>query len=284
MNRIAVITDSTADLPPAIRGAHGITVVPLTVTFGDESFRDQIDLTTDAFVARLLASDIVPTTSQPSAGVFETTFRALAADHDAIVAVLISSRLSGTVESASVARDAVAGLIPVEVVDSENASMGLGFQAIAAAEMAATGALGAAEIAGRLRASVRGYETLFYVDTLEYLRRGGRVNRVSALVGSLLDLKPMLRIDEGQVIPVERTRTRSRARAALVDFVRGLPHVERLAIVHVSTPADAEALAGEFDLTVARDKILITQLGPVIGTHVGPGTMGVIVDTGSLTA
>ncbi len=283
MSRIAVVTDSTADLPPAIRERHRITVVPLTVAFGDESFRDQVDLSTDAFVARLLASETVPTTSQPSAGAFEATFRELAGDHDAIVAVLISSRLSGTVESATIARDAVAGFIPVEVVDSENATMGLGFQAITAAELAAGGTLTATAIAERLRGTVRAYETLFYVDTLEYLRRGGRINRVSALVGSMLDLKPMLRIDEGQVVPVERTRTRSRARAALVTFVRGLPHVERLAVVHISSPAEAESLAAEFDLTVARDNILIAQLGPVIGTHVGPGTLGVIVDTGSPT-
>ncbi len=283
MSRIAVVTDSTADLPASVREAHDITVVPLTVCFGDETFRDQVDLSTDAFVARLVQSDEMPTTSQPSPGAFEAVFRQLAADHDAIVAVLISSRISGTVESASIARDAVAGLVPVEVVDSENASMGLGFQAIAAAEFAAAGVLGASEIAERLRGAVRGYETLFYVDTLEYLRRSGRVNRASAMVGSLLDLKPLLRFDEGQVVPVERTRTRSRARSALVDFVRGLPHVERLAIVHVSSQVDAEELASEFDLAVARDKILITQLGPVIGAHVGPGTMGVIVDTGSPT-
>jgi DegV family protein with EDD domain len=280
MGRVAVVTDSTADLPPDLREQHGITMVPLNVHFGDETLRDQIDITTDMFMERLQRSRTMPTTSQPASGQFEEIFRQLAQDHDEIVAVLISSKLSGTVMSALLARDAVADLIPVEVVDSQSASMALGFQALAATRYAAEG-LDAGTIARRLRTEIGSYETLFFVDTLEYLRRGGRIGKASAMLGSILDLKPMLRIDEGQVVPVERTRTRSRARKGLVDFVRAMPNVERLAVMHATNPDEAVELASEFNLTLPRENLIIAQFGPVIGTHVGPGAMGVMVDVGS---
>ncbi|HEV2108972.1 MAG TPA: DegV family protein [Thermomicrobiales bacterium] len=283
MVRVAVVTDSTADLPPELQEQHGITVVPLTVHFGEESFRDQIDISTDDFMERLQRSETMPTTSQPSSGLFEDTFRQLAADHDEIIAVFISSKLSGTVMSAMLARDAVTDLVPVEIVDSQSASMALGFQALAAARYAAQG-LGATAIAQRLRSAMGSYETLFFVDTLEYLRRGGRIGKASAMVGSFLDLKPMLRIDEGQVVPAERTRTRARARKGLVDFVRAMPNVERLAVMHATTQDEAVELAEEFDLTLPRENLVIARFGPVIGTHVGPGAMGVIVDVGSSDA
>ncbi|MGI8642826.1 MAG: DegV family protein [Thermomicrobiales bacterium] len=281
MGRVAIVTDSTADLPPSLREAHGITMVPLNVHFGTETFRDQVDLSTEEFMARLTGSEVIPTTSQPATGLFEETFRDLAANHDDVVAILISSKLSGTVMSATLAADALRSLIKVEIVDSQSASMGLGLQVLSAAHYAREGR-SASEIGSSLRATHRNYETLFYVDTLDFLRRGGRIGKASALLGTLLDLKPLLRIDEGQVVPAERTRTRARARKELVDFVRGQPHVERLAIMHVSMPDEASTMADEFTLAVPRNEIVIGQFGPVIGTHLGPGAMGVIIDTGSV--
>ncbi len=280
MGRVAIVTDSTADLPASLRDQHGITMVPLSVHFGADAFLDQVELSTTEFMARLASDDVMPTSSQPPTGAFESIFRELAAGHEEIVAVLISAKLSGTVMSATLARDAVSSLIPVRVVDSQSASMGLGLQVLTAAEAAQRGASGS-EIERELRGSLGAYESLFYVDTLEFLRRGGRIGKASALVGSFLDLKPLLRIDEGQVVPAERTRTRARARKELVDFVRGMPHVERLAIMHASNPNEAATMADDFALTVSRDQIIIAEFGPVIATHVGPGAMGVIVDTGS---
>ncbi len=276
MGRVAIVTDSTADLPPSLRDQHHVTVVPLNVHFGDDVYRDQVDITTDAFMERLQRSPALPTTSQPASGLFEETFRRLAADHDAIVAVLISGKLSGTVMSATIARDAVADLVRVEVVDSRNASLGLGFQVLRAAELAADG-MTATDIAVRLEAETGAYHLVFFVDTLEYLQRGGRIGKAAAMVGSMLNLKPLLRVDEGQIVPFERTRTRGRARRGLIEFARGLPRTERLAVVHSTTPDEAEQLAAELSATalLPRDRVVVAQFGPVIGTHVGPGAMGV---------
>ncbi len=281
MARVAIVTDSTADLPPSLRDQHHVTVVPLNVHFGNEVYRDQVDITTDAFMERLQRSPVLPTTSQPASGLFEETFRDLAADHDGVVAVLISGKLSGTVMSATIARDAVADLVPVEVVDSRNASLGLGFQVLRAAELAAEG-MSAPDIAARLQSETAAYHLVFFVDTLEYLQRGGRIGKAAAMVGSMLNLKPLLRVDEGQIVPFERTRTRGRARRGLIEFARSLSRTERLAVVHSTTAAEAEQLAAELSATalLPRDRMVVAQFGPVIGTHVGPGAMGVGVYEG----
>lgn len=279
MSRIAIVTDSTSDLPPALCRRYGITTVPLNIHFGREVFRDQVEITADEFMDRLQRSAQLPTTSQPSPGLFEQVFRRLAADHDAIVAILISAKLSGTVSSALAAATAVADIIPVRVVDSQNASMGLGLQAIRAAELAADGC-SVDEIAQRLAAGTTAYHVVFFADTLEYLQRGGRIGRAAGLVGSLLQLKPVLRIEGGQVVPMERTRTRGRAIQGLVSFVEGLPHIARLSIVHNTTPLDAAQLADRLGRIVPREQIVVAKLGAVIGTHIGPGALGVIVFEG----
>ena len=281
MPRVAIVTDSTSDLPPDLRERLGITMVPLNVHFGSEVFRDQIDITTDQFIERLGRSAQLPTTSQPSAGLFEETFRGLAPNHDGIVAVLISAKLSGTLQSATIARDAVADVVPVEIVDSLNGSMGLGHQALRAAELASRG-LSAPAIAERLRAETSAHHVVFFVDTLEFLQRGGRIGRATALIGGMLQLKPLLRVDEGQVVPFERTRTRAKAIHGLIDFVGGLPHVERLSVLYSTSEADGRALADRLAATVPvpRAEIGLAQMGPVIGTHVGSGAMSVAVSEG----
>jgi DegV family protein with EDD domain len=281
MSRIAIVTDSTSDLPPDLVARHGITVVPLNVHFGDEIFRDGVDLSSDAFLRRLASSAELPTTSQPAAGVFEAAFRRLAADHDAIVAVLISSKLSGTIDSATIAKEAVADLIPVEIVDSLSASLSLGFQVIHATELAASG-LEAPEIAARLRAETDRYHVVFFADTLEYLRRGGRIGKAQALLGSLLSIKPLLLVAEGQVVPLERARTRTRAVSGLVEFAKGFPKSHRLGVLHSTTSEDAEALVMQLEPFAPVSEIVVARFGPVILTHLGPGAMGVVIQEGEI--
>lgn len=274
--RVAVVTDSTADLTPDVAARYGITVVPLNVHFGQETFRDQIDLSTDDFMTRLATTEKLPTTSQPSVGVFESAFRALARDHDEIVAVLISSRLSGTVQSAQLAAEAVGDLVQVEIVDSLNVSYALGLQAIRATELATEGHF-AAEIAATLQMELSSYHLVFFVETLEHLRRGGRIGKAAQLVGSFLNLKPLLRIDEGQVVPFERTRTRKKALEALVAFARDMKGIERAAVIYNTTPDDAEALAAQITPLSADSNVPIVKFGPVIATHIGPGVVGLAI-------
>jgi DegV family protein with EDD domain len=276
MTRIAVVTDSTSDLSPEIRSRFSITTIPLNLHFGDESFRDQIDLTTDQFMSRLQSSKVMPTTSQPSTGRFEETFRNLARSHDGIVAVLISSKLSGTVQSAMLAAEALTDDIPIEIVDSRNASLGLGFQVIRAAELADRD-FGAKEIAAELRADTASYHLAFFVDTLEYLQRGGRIGMAAKLVGSILQLKPILGIEEGQVVPYERTRTRGKAIEGLESFVRGFPRINRLAVFYSSAAEDADQLATKLSDVPTLEPLYRAQFSPVIGAHVGPGAVGVCV-------
>jgi DegV family protein with EDD domain len=284
MARVAIVTDSTADLPADLRDRLGITVVPLNVQFGDEVFRDQVDLTTDQFMTRLARAPALPTTSQPSPALFEEIFRRLATDHDGIVAVLLSAKLSGTLQAATLAAGAVADLIPVEIVDSRNGSMGLGHQAWRAADLARQG-LDAPAIAGQLRAETTAHHVVFFVDTLEFLQRNGRIGRAAALIGGVLQLKPLLRVDEGQVVPFERTRTRGKAIQGLIDFVNELPHVERLSVLSSGSGGGGPDVTDLADRLAAatglpRDEIAIVQMGPVIASHVGPGAVGVAVFEG----
>lgn len=276
MARVAIVTDSTADLPPELRERHGITMVPLNVQFGDETFIDQIEMTTDEFMRRLVASDEMPTTSQPSAGTFEQAFRALAADHDEIVCVLLSSKLSGTIQAARLASEAVKDVIPVTVFDSLNVSLGCGFQALRASELADQG-LDGAQIAARLEAERTAYHVIFFVETLEHLRHSGRVSKAASLFGSLLQLKPLLRVDEGQVVPFERTRTRKKALTAVVDFGKSFNDIERVSALYNTTPEDAEWIASQLQGLATKHELPIDQFSPVLGAHVGPGALGLAV-------
>lgn len=273
---IAIVTDSTADLPPEIQRQFGISVVPLNVHFGQETLRDGIDLTADEFMERLATSDPLPTTSQPAVGTFEAAFRSLAETHDQILCVLISSKLSGTVQSARLAADLVAETITVEVVDSLNVAYALGFQAIRAAQLADQ-ARPLAEIVGILTAEIDQYHIVFFVETLDHLHRGGRIGKAAQLLGSLLQLKPLLRVEEGQVVPFERSRTRSKATAALIDFARELSEIEQLAVLYNTTPNDAHELAGTLGEILGMEHVPVLHIGPVISTHVGPGVLGIVV-------
>lgn len=279
-HRIAIVTDSTANLSPEAQCEYGIAVIPLNVHFGQDALREGVEVSADAFQARVAASDTLPTTSQPSVSAFEAAFRSLAAAHDEILCVLQSSKFSGTVRTARLAADAVKGIAPVTVVDSLNVSSALGFQAIRAAGLAAAG-MSLRDIVSTLMDEIEHHHIVFFVETLEHLRRGGRVGKGAQVVGSLLQLRPLLRVEEGQVVPFERSRTRSKATAALVEFVRDLDDIEQIAVLYNTTPSDAEALAASLGELLAIGPIPIVNVGPVISTHVGPGVLGIAVKEAS---
>lgn len=275
--KVAVVTDSTSDISHELAAQLGITMVPLNLHFGDEVFKDQIDINTDQFMAKMATTDKLPTTSQPSVGAFEETFRTVAAAGAAeIVCPVISSRLSGTYQSAQIAAQNLAGDVRIEVVDSLSGSWGLGFQVLRAVDLANQG-WDASRIATTLLNETQHYHVVFFVETLEHLHRGGRITKAAQIVGSALKLRPLLRVDEGKVVPFERTRTRGKAMQALVDYAREIELVEELAVIHNTTPDDAAKLAGMLATITPERDIRITQMGPVLDTHLGPGALGIVV-------
>lgn len=281
MRQVRIVTDSTCDLPLPRCESLGITVVPLNVHFGDVVYRDQYDLDSDQFFRLLAKSTELPKTSQPAPLSFEEVYRDLTADGDAVVSIHLSGKLSGTLRSAQLARDSLRNRNQIEVIDSQSASLGLGLIVLSAAELANRGA-DAREVASHVRRLTQNVHLWFCVDTLEYLQRGGRIGRAGALLGTLLNIRPILKIEEGEIHPVERVRTRSKAIDRLVEFVELFPEIDRLAVIHGgSSLNEAETLLKRLEPLYPRDKILVGHYGPVIGTHAGPGSLGVVVSQGT---
>jgi DegV family protein with EDD domain len=276
---VRVVTDSACDLPDDLVAKLDIEIVPLTIRFGSDELVDRRELTTHDFWRRLAASAVLPETSAPSAGAFEKTFRSLAdGGADGIVCINLSSKLSATMQAAQVAAQAVHDECPVEVVDSLHVSMGLGNLCLTAARRAADGDSLESIVATVLdqRERTKLYGTL---DTLEFLKKGGRIGNARALLGSMLAIKPVVEVRDGVVEEAGKVRTRSKALRLLVDKVKEGP-VENVAVLHGNAP-DLPELVGMLEPLVGRDEIVVGQIGPVIGTHAGPRVIGVTFQTAS---
>ncbi|TQM96290.1 DegV family protein with EDD domain [Ornithinimicrobium humiphilum] len=284
MSRTQLVTDATACLPRGTAERLGVAVVPLHVTVSGRGTVQAREIT-PAEVADILAtSSARMSTSRPSPGEFVDAYRDVAerTGADTIVSAHLSGAVSGTVEAAELARDELAGELTVEVVDSRVLGMALGYAVCAGAEAAASGA-GAADVAEVVSRHAAASRTWFYVDTLEHLRRGGRIGRAAALVGSALAIKPLLTLRDGEVHPEERVRTRAKALARLVD--RAAAAVEearaeglevRMAVHELGAAEAAADLAGTLQERTGLEP-LVTELDPVVGVHTGPGTLGVVV-------
>lgn len=275
---VAIVTDSTCDLEQDTAAERGITVVPLNVHFGESVYLDQIDISTDEFMEKMATSNPLPTTSQPSVGAFEEAFRRAAQDQGVsdIVCITISSKLSGTFQSASIAGQNLAGELNVEIIDSFSGSYGLGFQALRAADLADEGR-SATEISEVLVNELGRYHVVFFVDTLEHLRRGGRIGKAAQMVGTLLQLKPLLRLDEGMIVPFERTRTRSKAIRALESFAGDSGPAEELTVLYNTTLPEAQTLARTIGTHTPGKDPALAKVSPVIAAHIGPDILGVVV-------
>jgi DegV family protein with EDD domain len=275
---VRVVTDSTACLPAARLAELAVDVVPLRVQIGQRTAVDGVDVSS-AEVARALRSKVAVSTSRPTPAEFAEKFRDVldrGASH--IVSVHLSSALSGTWESAVLAaQDFPHGV--VRVVDSRSTAMGLGFAVVAAATRALEGG-SAAEVQGAAAASVDATRTLFYVDTLEHLRRGGRIGTAAALFGTTLSVKPLLQLVEGQIVPLEKVRTSSKALARLVELTAraaGTGPVE-LAVHHVAAADRARDVERQLEELLPRlTGSSVSELGPVIGAHLGPGVVGTVI-------
>lgn len=274
----ALVTDSTAYLSPDVVDAHGIGVVPLHVVVSGREHREGIDIQS-AEVAEALRAFRPVSTSRPSPQAFLDTYRHLAEEGaDAIVSVHISSDMSSTIGSAQLA--ATQSPVPVTVIDSRGLGMAMGYAVLAGARLAAEGA-SADEVAAVVRKSCDAATVVFYVDTLEYLRRGGRIGKASALLGSALAIKPILGLTDGAIVPVERVRTSSRAIARLEDLAveaaAGAGRVD-VAVHHLDSADRADKLAERLGSRVEDlGDLSVVELGAVVGAHVGPGTLAVAV-------
>lgn len=271
---VTVVTDSTAYLPAGLVADLGIVVVPLHVRLGEREFDEGVDLTTADFVDWIKRPGRRALTSQPSSAAFASAYAAAA---ESVVSVHLSSMLSGTCGAARLAAESAGK--PVRVVDSRTVAMGLGFAVIAAAEAAGTGASAAVVAEAAERAAARS-RTMFYVDTLEYLRRGGRIGTARSLLGGVLSVKPLLHIVDGEIAVLERIRTASKALARLEDvaaLTAGHADID-LAVQHLGSPERAAEVADRLRERIPGVRSLhLSELGPVVGTHVGAGTVGVVV-------
>ncbi|TMD70202.1 MAG: DegV family protein [Chloroflexi bacterium] len=270
---VAIVTDSTSDLPSQLARTRSITIVPLTLHFEGLSLLDGVDIRPSEFYRKLPNATTHPTTSQPAPGQFAEKYSELLANHDEVVSVHISEKLSGTYASAVQGAE-MTDAKRVHVVDSQLVSMSLGLLTLAASELAAKGA-SADAVVERISAMRDQVQTYFSVATLEFLRRGGRIGRASALLGSVLQVKPVLCIRDGLVTPLERVRTFDRALNRVIDLAREVDRGKGLCVVvgHADAEEDAERVARE--LEPVAETLMIQPLGPVVGAHAGPGVVGV---------
>lgn len=272
---VRIVTDSSCDLPQGMADALGIRIVPLSIRFGDIEYIDRTTITATEFWSKCAASPTLPETAAPSPGQFEETYRSLAAEGaTAVVVVSLSSDLSATMQSAELAARAVAPGIDVRIVDSRNASMGLGLTVLACAELAATGA-SADEVVARAQSVIPRTRVFAALDTLDNLKKGGRIGGAKAMLATVMSIKPLISITNGLVAEAGKQRTRSKALAHLVDILRNqeVP-IERLSVLNAQC-SDVDAFVAMVK-EVYSGEIIIGDIGAVIGTHAGQGTIGIV--------
>lgn len=282
MGRIHVVTDSGSDLPADLRQRLGIHVVPLTVQFGDEIYKDGVDISASEFYTRLRQESRVPSTCQPSPADFVEVYERIAQPGDTIISIHLSSKMSGTYQSAVLAGTMVDPQITVKAVDSRAASMGIGVVAMAAAEAVQAGR-SVEEVLEEAQRVIEALQVYFVVDTLEYLQKNGRIGMASALVGTLLNIKPVLTLVDGQVAPFEKIRGKAKALKRLrelgAQFRERYPdRTLRAALSHADNPGEAEALAAVLpEILDLQDEVVVGEIGPTIGVHTGPGTVALFM-------
>lgn len=275
--KVAVVTDSTSSLTQAMGQEYGVGVVPIYVTFGTQTYRDGVDLDVESFYRLLRGSKQLPTTSQPSVMDFVQVYTALAEQAEAIVSVHISQKMSATLDSARAAAKQLPG-VPIHVIDSRSVSTGLSLMVLAAARASAAGQ-DAAGVVRLVEGLIPKMNVLFTVETLEYLRKGGRIGGATALLGLALSIKPVLYLKEGQVEPLEKPRTRKRAVQRVLDLMAeqvASQEAVHVGVIHCAAPGEAQALAEQVAARLHCVELFTTEAGPIIGTHAGPGTLGLV--------
>lgn len=269
---VKIVTDSTSDLSPQVARELGITVVPVYVRFGERVYRDGVDISEDEFYQKLVESPIHPATSQPSPADFADVYKKLSREADEIVSIQVTSKLSGTYNSALQGRELVKTGCRIEVVDSLSVTMGLGLIAMAAARLAEAGE-SLPVVMEEIRQCIPRIRLLGVFDTLKYLLRSGRIGKAKALLGSVLNVKPLLTMRDGELLPAGLARTRSKGIERLFDLVKNALNIQELAIVHSTTPDEAGSLRERVASIFDRGRIHVARLGPALGVHGGPGAL-----------
>jgi DegV family protein with EDD domain len=273
---VKIVTDSTADLPAVLARELDITVVPLYVRFGEKVYRDGVDISEEEFYQRLQHGPVHPNTTQPSPQDFIDAYEKLSHRSDGIVSIHITGKLSGTVSSAMRAKESFGNKFPIQVIDSRVLTMGLGQLAIEANSIAQSGKT-ALQVAEAVEQMIPHIHILGLLDTLKYLAIGGRIGKVTSLVGSILNIKPLLSMKNGELVPYGRVRSRAQGIERLFDYVRDARDIQDLSIVYNTTPEEAQALAARIDPVFPKERIRLARLSPTLGVHGGPGILFVSI-------
>ena len=272
---VRIVTDSSADLPAELAQQHQITVLPCYVMVDDQTLKDGVDIQADDFYRRLQAGGPTPTTAQPTVADFQAVYQDLTSQGDQVVSIHVSRKLSGTLNSAEQAKGSLDGEA-VEIIDSRLAAMPLGLVVLEAAALAAEGG-SHQEVAEKVRQGLDLHHGLFALDTLEFLQKGGRIGKAQAFLGSVLNVKPILRLHEGEAHPVERPRNRERAMHRLVELVKELGPVRRMAVIHSTDAERMAVLKQELIGLLPADQIIEARFGSTLGTYIGPDALGVAI-------
>ncbi|OGO01604.1 MAG: fatty acid-binding protein DegV [Chloroflexi bacterium RBG_13_52_12] len=273
---VKIVTDTLSDITSDLAAKLGVTVIPLYVRFGEEIYRDRVEITSEDFYRRLVNEPKLPSTTQPTPNDFAEVYRKLAEETDEILVVVVSSKLSGTYQSATQAKEYLKGKCKVEIVDSLQVAMAEGLIVVSAVNAVKKGA-NLAEAAEVARKAVPRSHLIAYFDTLKYLAKGGRIGKASGLVGSLLSVKPILTTKDGEMAPLTRVRSLSAGLDYLYNVVASTPKIEGLAVEHATTPGDAEKLVERLGTIYPKEKIYRSVISPVIGTYSGPIALALTV-------
>jgi len=280
MSRVRIVTDSSADMPPEVVEELGITILPLTIHLGQKSLRDGVDITPADFVARMANTVTPPTTTAPTQKQFEEIFTELTKGGGEVVSIHASSKLNHTFRNAQRAALPLLGRSKIIVVDSQLITVGLGMLVTAAGRAAARGE-SLEDVVKLVRGMVPRIYIGFFVETLDYLERGGRIGKAQAMLGNMLSIKPLLILEEGEIVALEKVRTRAKAIEKLVEFITEFTHIQKMVVLHGNTPQDVATLIEQTNLLMPNLDISVDHYGPVTATHVGTDALGVVVYEGA---
>jgi fatty acid kinase fatty acid binding subunit len=279
MPPVKIITDSTADLPPNVAERLGIIVLPISIQLGQKTLRDGVDVTPQDFFSRLARISTPPTTTPPSVQQFDEAFAEATKQTNEVVAIHVSSKLSLTYRNAMRSATPLLGRSKIAVIDSQLVTVGLGMLVTAAAEAAASGA-NIEQVVKLVRGMIPRIYIAFFAETLDYLERGGRIGKAQAMIGSMLNIKPLLILEEGELVALEKVRTRAKAIEKLVEFITEFTRIKRMVVLHGDTPDDVNALLEQVNLILPDLDTSVDLYGPVSATHIGPNALGVVVYEG----